>query len=165
MVDWRFDTAESEIADAGEWLVGRDALLAEIEAAGLTAPDRLRAEYEVHGGSTEAWAEIDAERAVVQAYSEADATIQEGIGPIERVGLLGGPSPEERLATAATAFAAGDLRAAADELAALNQDLATATAAGLLRILGLIVAFGAGLLLATMAIRRRRAGTDYTPEP
>ena len=31
--------------------------------------------------------------------------------------------------------------------------------------LGVIVAVGAALLLGTMAIRRRRAGTDYTPEP
>jgi hypothetical protein len=69
------------------------------------------------------------------------------------------------LATAATAFAEGDLMTAADELASLNQDLATATAGGLVRILGVIVAVGVAVLLATVALRRRRSGTDYTPEP
>jgi hypothetical protein len=165
MVDWRFSEAMVEISDAGEWLVGRDALLAEIEAAGLSAPDRLRAAYEVHGGGTQAWAEIDAEQAVVDAYSDAADAVEQEIGPIARIGLLFGPSPEERLANAATAFAAGDLRVAADEITALNQDLATATASGLVRLLGIIVAVGAAALLATLAIRRRRSATDYTPEP
>ena len=58
----------------------------------------------------------------------------------------------------------------------------TATAGGLARLLGLGVAIGAGVLLATYALRRRRrapaskpdgnrdgdwteTGTDYTPEP
>jgi hypothetical protein len=165
MVAWEFEEAETAIAEAGEWLVGRDALLAEIAAAGLTAPDRLQAAYEVHGGGIEAWAEIDAERAIVDAYAQAAQTIEEGIDPIARVGLAFGPSPEERLATAATAFAEGDLMTAADELASLNQDLATATAGGLVRILGVIVAVGVAVLLATVALRRRRSGTDYTPEP
>ena len=89
----------------------------------------------------------------------------EGLDPIARGGLLIGPSPEERLATAAASFAEGDLLGAAEALAALNQDLDTATAGGLLRVLSVIVAVGAALLLGTMAIRRRRAGTDYTPEP
>jgi hypothetical protein len=165
MVEWRFADAETVIAAAGEWLVGRDALLGEIEQAGLTAPERLRAAYEVHGGGPEAWAEIDAERAVVNAYDDAANTIDDRLDPIARVGLLLGPSPEERLASAATAFAAGDLRVAADEVAALNQDLATATAGGLVRLLGVIVAVGVVALLGTMAVRRRRTGTDYTPEP
>jgi hypothetical protein len=76
-----------------------------------------------------------------------------------------GPSPETRLANAAADFAAGDLRAAADELAALTHDLDTATAGGLVRILGLIVAVSAAVLLGMTAMRRRRAGTNYTPEP
>ncbi len=75
------------------------------------------------------------------------------------------PVPSERLATAATAFAAGDLRVAADELASLSRDLGTATAGGLARLLGLLVAIGAVVLITTYALRRRRTGTDYTPEP
>ena len=67
--------------------------------------------------------------------------------------------------TAATAFAAGDLRAAADEVAGLNQDLATATAGGLVRLLGVVVAIGVVLMLVTVALRRRRTGRDYTPQP
>jgi hypothetical protein len=165
MVEWRFADAETEIADAGEWLVGRDALLAEIEDAELTTPDRLRAAYEVHGGGPPAWAEIDAERALVEVYVRESETIAAGLDPIARVGFLFGPGPEERRAAAATAFAAGELGLAADELEALHQGLATATAGGLARLLGVIVAVLAGALLVTLAIRRRRTSTNDTPEP
>jgi hypothetical protein len=165
MVEWRFADAQAEIAAAGEWLIERNRLLAEIEDADLAAPDRLAAAYRTHGGGTLAWAEIDAERAIVIAHVQAASSLADGLGPIDRVGMLIGPGPEGRLAAAATAFAAGDLRAAADRLASLNQDLNTATAAGLVRILGGIVAAGAAALLLSVVIRRRRVATDYTPDP
>jgi hypothetical protein len=165
MVEWRFEDAQTEMAIADGWLAERDLLLGEIEAAGLTAPERLSAAYRLHGGGGEAWIEIEAERAVVNAYDDATEAVAAGIGPVQRVGLMLGPSPEERLASAAADFAAGDLRAAADELVALTHDLDTATAGGLVRILGLIVAVTAAVLLGMTAIRRRRTGTDYTPEP
>jgi hypothetical protein len=101
----------------------------------------------------------------VIAHVQAASSIVDGLGPIDWVGMLIGPGPEERLAAAATAFAAGDLRAAADRLASLNQDLNTATAAGLVRILGVIVAVGSAALVLSVAIRRRRVATDYTPDP
>lgn len=164
MVEWRFEDAQTEMALATGWLAERDVLLREIEAAGLTAPERLSAAYRTHGGGGEAWIEIEAERAVVNAYDEAADAVAAGVDPVARVGMLMGPSPEERLATAAADFAAGDLRAAADELAALNQDLDTATAGGLVRILGLIVAVAAAVLLGMTALRRRRTATNYTPE-
>jgi hypothetical protein len=165
MVEWRFADAQAEIAAAGEWLVERNRLLAEFEDAGLAAPDRLAAAYRTHGGGTLAWTEIDAERAIVIAYEQAASSVADGLGPIEWVGMLIGPGPEERLAAAAAEFAAGDLRAAADRLASLNQDLNTATAAGLVKILGVIVAVGSAALLLSVAIRRRRVATDYTPDP
>jgi hypothetical protein len=164
MVEWRFADAQVEIAAALEWLGARDELLGEIEAAGLTAPDRLAAAYRTHGGADPAWAEIAAERAVVEAYVKTAEVIHEGIGPLARIGLLPGPSPEDQLASAATAFAAGDLRVAADLLTELQRDLETATAGGLIRLLGLAVAAAAAALLIAMAIRRRRSTSDYTPE-
>jgi hypothetical protein len=165
MVAWQFADAEQAIADATEWLHGLDGLLADLGQAGLAAPERLGAAYRLHGGGSEAWAELDAERAVAAAYAGVSDTIAAGLDPVARVGLLIGPGPEDRLATAATAFAAGDLRAAADEVSGLNQDLATATAGGLVRLLGVIVAVGAALVVGTVALRRRRTGRDYTPEP
>ena len=45
----------------------------------------------------------------MDAYAETAAAVAVA-DPVARVGLLIGPGPEERLATAATAFAAGDLR-------------------------------------------------------
>jgi hypothetical protein len=165
MAKWQFEEAQRAIAEAGEWLVGRDALIADLAAAGLTPPERLAAAYRMHGGGSDAWAEIDAERAVAKAHADAVDAVAAGLDPVARVGLLMGPGPEDRLATAATAFSAGDLRAAADELAGLNQDLATATAGGLVRLLGVVIAVGAGILLGTVALRRRQTRTDYTPEP
>jgi hypothetical protein len=165
MVAWQFADAELAIADAEAWLLGRDLLLADLGQAGLTAPERLSAAYRQHGGGADAWAEIDAERAVAGAYAAVADSVAAGLDPVARVGLLLGPGPEERLAGAATAFAAGDLRAAADEVAGLHQDLATATAGGLVRLLGVVVAVGAALAVGTVAVRRRRTGRDYTPEP
>jgi hypothetical protein len=165
MVEWRFADAQADIMAAGEWLVARDSLLVGIEAAGLITPERLSAAYRTHGGADPAWVEIDAERAVVRAYEDVATVIEEGLDPLARIGMLPGPSPEERLSAAATAFAAGDLRAAADLLADLRQDLDTATAGGLIRVLGIVVAVAAAALLLTVAIRRWRSVTDYTPEP
>lgn len=165
MVEWRFPDAEAEIAAAGEWLVERNRLLSLIERGGLTAPDRLQAAYRTNGGGDAAWAEIDAERAVVTAHGEVADRIAAGLDPIQRVGMLIGAGPEERLASAGDAFAAGDLRAAADEVASLDRDLGTATAGGLVRVLGLLVAVGAAALAVGYAQRRRRTTTDYTPQP
>jgi hypothetical protein len=50
-------------------------------------------------------------------------------------------------------------------VAGLTQDLATATAGGLFRLLGAVVALGAAFVLGTVALRRRRTGRDYTPQP
>ena len=165
MVEWRFLDAMAEMASATEWLDARDKLLAEIEAAGLTPPERLMTVYMTDGGGAAAQAEIAAEAAVVVAYNDVSAALDEGLGPVARIGLMIGPSPEERLDTAAGYFAAGDLRAAADELASLRQDISNATAAGLVRILGLVAAVGAVIVLISIWLRRRRTPTDYTPDP
>lgn len=165
MVEWRFPDAEAEIAAASEWLIERDRLLFLIEQSGLTAPARLLAAYRTHGGRDAAWAEIDAERAVVTTHGDVADRVEAGLDPIQRVGLLPGPSAEERLAAAGTVFAGGDLRAAADQLASLDRDLGTATAGGLMRILGVIVVAGAAALAVGYALRRRRTTTDYTRQP
>lgn len=165
MVEWRFPDAEAEIAVAAEWVIERNRLLFLIEQGGLTVPDRLLAAYRTHGGRDPAWAEIDAERAVVTAHGDVADRIAAGLDPIQRVGLLPGPSAEEQLAAAGTEFAGGDLRAAADQLASLDRDLGTATAGGLVRIVGVIVAVGAAALGVGYALRRRRTTTDYTPQP
>lgn len=165
MVEWRFPDADAEIAAAGEWLIERNRLLFVIERGGLTAPDRLLAAYRTHGGRDAARAEIEAERAVVTAHADVADRIAAGLDPIQRVGLLPGPSAEERLAAAGTTFAGGDLRAAADQLSSLDRDLGTATAGGLVRILGVVVAVSGAALGAGYARRRRRTTTDYTPQP
>lgn len=165
MVEWRFADAEAEIAAASEWVIERNRLLFMTEQARLTAPDRLLAAYRTHGGRDAAWAEIDAERAVVAAHGEVADRIAAGLDPIQRVGLLPGPSAEERLAAAGTAFAGGDLGAAADQLSSLDRDLGTAMAGGLMRILGVIVTVSAAALGVAYALRRRRTTTDYTPQP
>ena len=56
MTDWRFDEAEAQIGEATAWLVARDELLVEMEAAGLSAPDRLQQAYRSFGGGAEAQA-------------------------------------------------------------------------------------------------------------
>ena len=114
LAGWRFDDARAAIAEATDWLADRDALLAQIGAAGLVAPERLRAEYERGGGSESARRELDAEAAVVAAYVTAREHAAADRSPLQEVGLLGGREPDAMLAEAQSLFADGDLVGAAD---------------------------------------------------
>jgi hypothetical protein len=160
---WRFDEAQAAIAEATAWLAARDELVAAIDAAGLTTPDRLRDRYRASGGGPDAQDELEAEAALVAAYSDVRAQIARRPSLVEQVGLLGGEEPSARLAEASALFAEGDLRGAAEEVDAARARLAGAFADGAVR-LGSAAAVLIVLLLAIVAIRRRRA-RGYTARP
>ena len=123
LAGWRFDDAQAAMAEATGWLTDRDALLAQIGAAGLVAPERLRAEYERGGGSESARRELDAEAAVVASYVTAREHAAADRSPLEEVGLLGGREPDAMLAEAQSLFADGDLVGAADLSASSSRRL------------------------------------------
>lgn len=169
---WRFDEAGVRIGETLDWLADRDRLVAAAEAAGLALPQRLRDRYRTGGGSDEARAELDAELAVVTAYQATLERAASERGVLERIGLVGGPEPDELLASANALFAEGDLRAAADTVDQARSRLEHAATEGLVR-LGAAVALLAGLLIGAWTVLRRnrlrppseRSGTDYTAAP
>jgi len=167
LAGWRFDDARAAIAEATDWLTDRDALLAKIGAAGLVAPERLRAEYERGGGSESARRELDAEAAVVRSYVIAREHAAADRSPLQEVGLLGGREPDAMLADARSLFADGDLVGAADLSASSTRRLERAATDGAVRLAAVMVLTGVLLLVGVRQARRRRAtGTDrYTSRP
>jgi len=167
LAGWRFDDARAAMAEATDWLTDRDALLAQIGAAGLVAPERLRAEYERGGGSESARRELDAEAAVVAAYVTAREHAAADRSPLEEVGLLGGREPDAMLAEAQTLFADGDLVGAADLSTSSTRRLERAATDGAVRLAAVAVLTGVLLLVGVRQARRRRTtGTDrYTARP
>lgn len=169
---WRFDSAEERISETLEWLADRDRLAADAAEAGLTLPQRLRDRYRTSGGSSDARVELEAERAVVDAYRDALAASAAERGHLERIGLLGGPEPDALLRDANALFAEGDLRGAADAVDEAALRLEHAGTEGLVRIGAAVVVIVALVVLAWALLRRsrtrplgERAGTDYTAAP
>ena len=167
LVGWRFEDARVAMAEATDWLADRDALQARIEAAGLSTPERLRAEYERGGGSEAARRELDAEQAVLDAYLAGRQRAAADHSPLEEVGLLGGSQPETMLADARTLFAEGDLVGAADLAGDAKDRLDRAASDGAVRIASVLVLGGVLLLVGVRQARRRGgAGADrYTARP
>jgi hypothetical protein len=153
---WDFVAADAAMAEAAAWLDDRDALVADITAAGLMVPDRLTAGFREFGGGQQAQVEIAAEAAVVDAYVAAQERAAEPRSFLEEVGLLGVEPPEQTLDRAAGAFATGDLRTAADLSAAVVQSLNDAGLAGIMRVAAVGVGAAAALAAGIVALRHRR---------
>ena len=114
MSEWSFDVALARIGEAAAWLDERDALVAACAVVGLVPPDRLRERYVAGGGGPEAVAELEAERALVDAFAGMRARVTAPRDPLEAVGLFLAADPVALLAEAGDSFERGDLRAAAD---------------------------------------------------
>ncbi|MGI8999192.1 MAG: hypothetical protein ACR2GO_05750 [Candidatus Limnocylindria bacterium] len=162
MSDWGFDEAEAQIADAATWLTSRDGLLAEMQTAGLSGPDRLLQAYRSFGGGVEAEDELDAQRAVVVAYGAAAAEMNDSRSLLERIGLVGGPDPSEQLRLANGRFADGDLRGAAEAITETQRILTSAETGGMVRLISAVLLV---LILATMVVLLFRRRATYTGPP
>ena len=156
MTDWRFDEATDQIAAARDWLGQRDDLVAAIERAGLSTPDRLRQPYETSGGGTDARVELQAERAVVEDYQSVLDRVNASHSFVQRIGLLGGEAPAELLASAHGRFADGDLRGAADAASQARIRLDSAETAGWLRLASATLIVLVALAAIAYLLRRRR---------
>jgi hypothetical protein len=167
LAGWRFGEAEDRMAEAREWLQARDELLSDAERAGLAVPARLRDQWRTAGGGSGAQAELDAERAVVDAYAAASERNSRDRSIFERIGLLGGPDPASQLAEARTLFAEGELRGALDTVQEAAASLEQANSNGILRLVSFVVVlFVVGVAIG-LVVRRR--GEDepsvYTAAP
>jgi hypothetical protein len=167
LAGWRFDDARAAIAEATSWLADREALLTEMEAAGLQAPQRLRDEYRTSGGTSAARAELDAELEVVRGYAEARRLAAASRSPVDQVGLLGQEDAGAMLDDARLAFAEGDLVGARELVQSALDRLQQAGRDGLIRLASLIAVVVA--LVVGMVWLARRRGTArsarYTAGP
>jgi hypothetical protein len=162
MTEWRFDDAQPLIADALAWLSARDELLEEMEAAGLSAPDRLQQAYRSFGGGVEAYDELEAQRAVVQAYATTADDVNAQRSFLGRIGLIGGPDPAQRLRLANGRFAEGDLRGAIEAITEAQGILASADTGGMIRLVSSILVV---LILGALAVVLLRRRSSYTAPP
>ena len=162
MTDWRFDEALPMIADALAWLDARDDLLREMEAAGLSAPDRLQQAYRSFGGGVEAYDELEAQRAVVRSYATTADDVNGARSFLERLGLIGGPDAAQRLQLANGRFADGDLRGAVEAISEAQRILAGAESGGIIRLVSAILVVLIIVAAAVLLLRRR---ASYTARP
>ncbi|HEX7195617.1 MAG TPA: hypothetical protein VF364_02150 [Candidatus Limnocylindria bacterium] len=162
MTDWRFDDAAGQMADAVGWLESRDDLLREMEAAGLSAPDRLHQAYRSFGGGAEAVAELDAQQSVVDAYAATAAEVNGSRSFLERVGLIGGPDPAQQMTLANGRFADGDLRGSVEAITEAQRILSSAEAGGMVRLVSAALVV---LILAVLAVLLFRRRASYTAAP
>jgi hypothetical protein len=138
--------------------------VAQIAAAGLAAPQRLRDRYTLAGGGADASAELEAERAIVERYLALSDRIEGPLHPLEAIGLFAASDPGETLAEAASQFGTGDLQSAAAALDRLELRLNRAPSDGAVRLASAAVLL-ALLGLGAGAALRRRAGSHYTAAP
>ena len=162
MTAWQFTDAREQIEVAAAWLVRRDELLEAMQAAGLSAPDRLRQAYRTYGGGAEAVDELEAERAVVDAYTTTAAQVNGERSFVERVGLIGGPDPAAQLNLANGRFTDGDLRGAIEAVTEAQRIVASAETGGIVRIASAMLVIVLALALAVLLVRRR---ASYTASP
>jgi hypothetical protein len=133
-----------------------------MEAAGLSAPDRLQQAYRSFGGGVEAHDELEAERVVVRSYAATAADINAERPFLARLGLIGGPDPAQRLQVANGRFTDGDLRGAAEAIAEAQQLLTSAPTGGLIRLASAILVV---VILAALAVLLVRRHSSYTARP
>ncbi len=160
--EWDFNDALTQMETARGWLRERDVLLAQMQDAGLAAPDRLLQAYRAYGGGAEAVDELGAERAVVIEYAATADDVNAERSFVQRIGLIGGTDPQNELNLASGRFADGDLRGAVEAIAEAQRIVNSAETGGIVRLasLGLLLFLAVGLAVAMF---RRRA--SYTRSP
>jgi hypothetical protein len=152
---WRFDTATEELTAAASVLRQRADLEAAAAAAGLTLPPTLRAAFEGDGGIGAASAEAVTELAVSGVIARAEAAQPRDPDIITRLGLLG-TTPDQDLASARSAFAAGDLDGAVRAADAATSIWTAALGVARGRIVGALLLGLAITLLARLVFGPRR---------
>jgi hypothetical protein len=158
MTAWRFDEAGGLLAQAGDVLEQRAEIEDRAALAGLTPPSALELAFEGSDGLRSAAIEAAAELAAIDTFAAALGSEPVQPSPIELVGLMG-EEPEEDLASARAAFAAGDLSTAVERSEAARAAWLSADEVGLRRIAAMVgAALLLGLALAAIVVawRRRR---------
>ena len=156
---WQFDAATTALADARTVLAQHAALVQEATRVDLVLPDGMRPLFEA-GQMAAAAAEGDAELAALDAVAVAEGQRTADDDLVSRIGMLWS-NPEDDLASARTALAAGRLDTAVASAAAAGRVWTGAWLEGRRRALlaaavaALLVVLGSAIL--TRAAHARRA--------
>jgi hypothetical protein len=157
MTEWKFDEAGAALLQANAVLDVRDDIdevLDGLDVGHLALEDSYESARELGDVNAVAADTLDA----AEAYRDADEHVDDGVGVLGTIGLLGSGTDGE-LDEAADQLAAGHTEASLDASAAVENDLESATRNGLLRLAGLAVLLGlavAGLRRLGRDRRRRR---------
>ncbi len=158
MRTWQFEDATRQMDEAMDVLAQRADVARAAAAVGLTAPDALRRAFEGSQGVQAAAAEALTELAVIDAFRDVLAVQRAEPDLVSRIGRIG-TDPGVEVSAARMAFAAGDLDAAAQHVAAARSGWAAAAGIGRGRIVsGATIAFAVVVLLWWLVRRRRIAG-------
>jgi hypothetical protein len=139
---WEFGATKSALTKATAVLEDREAIMLIASELDLTPPDTLREAFEGKGGMSAAATEAAVEIAAMKKLGDATRRLDDPLGLLESIGLLGRNVPSE-LDVARTRFQDGDVPGAAQ--AATQAVDALINAADLGR--GRVVVGGAGVLL------------------
>jgi hypothetical protein len=157
---WQFDQATQLLGDARALLKRRAELQQAAADNGLTLPTQLEAAFEADSGFAAANAEADAEATVIETIRAAAASRVDGSQPLVQIGLIGA-TPDAILASARSAFAAGDMPRAVQAADSAQKVWLGAEEIGRNRLLAavgvaLIGLMGLGLFIWRLRERRRR---------
>jgi hypothetical protein len=154
---WQFDQVDELTAGANRALEDRDTVAAAAQAAGLRPPTTMQAAFEGPRGFAAASAEADAELAAIAAYRDAAARRPANPDLLQTIGLWEA-TPDTSLATAATAFEAGDLRATVESTAFAAAVWDSAMTIGRNRVVAAVGSIAAVALAIWLTIHRLRGG-------
>ncbi len=149
---WQYDQVTELLDGATTALDDRDAVLTAAADARLTAPPTMETDFEGRRGFAAASAEAEAELAAIAAYRDAATTRIADPDLVARIGLWNS-DPSAAMATAATAFAAGDLAASVQSAAFAERIWTTAAEVGRNRVLAVGASLAAILLATWMLLR------------
>ncbi len=149
---WQYGQADELFDAANRALDDRDAVATAASAAGLSVPTAMQTDFEGAQGFAAASAEADAELAAIAAYRDAANRRPASPDPLQAIGLWNS-DPGAILASAGTAFAAGDLHASVAESAYAGTIWSSAASVGRNRILAVALSAAAILLGTWLTIR------------
>ncbi len=142
---WRFDTADTLMADARAVLQKRVALEHQAAAAGLALPDTLRTLFET-GSLAAASSEADRESAAITAITTATASRTDQHDVLSTVGMIG-ERPEADLAAAALGLAEGHVDASVAASSSAYRAWTGAWAEGRRRLVFLLAVLASAAIL------------------
>jgi hypothetical protein len=154
---WRFDTAETLMADARTVIAQRNAVAQRAGRGGVELPDTMRILFE-DGSLAEASARAEAERNALLAIESAAVSRSADDDILSRIGMLG-EHPEADLAAGRAALAAGDIDTAVAAAGDAQRAWTVAWQEGRRRALLAVAALATVLVLASAvagSVRRHR---------